>query len=129
MHTVRSTSQSGRCKTLDLPPDNHTYSRSRTSNRSITARRLISLELAPPTNCLLFPRIITGCRMLVRWSVHRTRGRRGSPPRVNEFETADSLQHTKGAYTRARTTATKVTRLGTALSSKSSFNTTLHTFS
>lgn len=36
--------RTGRPKMLDPPTDNHTYSRPPTSNRSITARRLISLE-------------------------------------------------------------------------------------
>lgn len=36
--------RTGRSKMLDPPTDNHTYSRPPTSNRSITARRLISLE-------------------------------------------------------------------------------------
>lgn len=96
----------------------HSYSLLWPSNRSITPRRLILVrELAPPTNCPLFGQNYYRMGCLSRGS------RRQVGAKIREAECAlGSVGYSKG---RAR----RVPRLGTALVSKPSFNTTLHTFS
>lgn len=75
--------RTGRSKMLDPPMDNLFSS---TNKQSLNYRAPTNLvrELAPPTNCLLFPKIITGCRTLWRGRACTNRmNEEDHPPRVN----------------------------------------------